>query len=166
MIPGKTTGPKVGGGGQGQWSWKERLLLKGLKGAIHHCGSRPLIPWGALRMGVCTLELLKLVGFIFPLILCPSLAEGNVWGFNSSPLLAPHVGCASCQGQERAPVFEVLGHLWGGEASAQGLWAGTARGGACEWWGSGGEHPCLLSSAFQRFNGVESAPSRPSILMN
>lgn len=64
-------------------------------------------------MGMCTLELLKLVGFIFPLILCPSLAEGNVWGFNSSPLLAPHVGCASCQGQERAPVFEVLGHLWG-----------------------------------------------------
>lgn len=69
-------------------------------------------------------------------------------------------------------MFEVLGCLWGvrgvpracgqapqGEECASGV-ALVGKGTSSE------EHPWLLPSAFQRFNGVESAPSRPSILMN
>lgn len=69
-------------------------------------------------------------------------------------------------------MFEVLGLLWGVRGVPRGCGQapqgeGRASGAALVGKGtSSEEHPWLLPSAFQRFNGVESTPSRPSILMN
>lgn len=92
--------------------------------AARHCGSRYLIPWEALRIVV---EFPSLIGNHGALShqLTAHHSGRRIGGFNSTPLLALHMGWARSPGQERGsgsvPGFEVHRCLWVWRRAAGGV---------------------------------------------